>query len=99
MRKYYFDGTDRTMFSDTIFKDFTYECIGFTQNDKIDKDDEFKKKKRIVFKYTPGESSIDISKWIFPNSSGNKIHNAKNYRIQMDGTDIHVPSDHIDEEK
>lgn len=99
MRKYYFDGTDKTMFSDTIFKDFTYECIGFTQNDKIDRDDEFKKKKRTVFKYTPGESSIDVSKWVFPNSSGNKIHNAKNYRIVIDGNDIHVPSDHNDEEK
>ena len=99
MRKYYLDGTDKTMFSDTIFKDFTHECMGFTQNDKLDKDDEFKRKKRVVFKYTPGETQIDLTKWVFPNSSGNKIHNPRNYRIILKDNDVHVPIEQINEEK
>lgn len=99
MRKYYMDGTDRTMFSDTVFKDFTVNCVGFTQNDKIDKDDEFKKKKRITFKYTPMETTIDVTKWIFPNSSGNKIHNPKNYKIIFNENDPHDKSDMYDDDE
>lgn len=96
MRKYYFAGTDKTMFSDTVFKDFSVECIGFTQNEKIERDDAFKKHRRMGFKYTPGEgTTIDLSKWFFSNSSGNKIHNEKNYRIILE-KDIHVPSPKIE---
>jgi len=83
MRNYYFDKTENNVFSKTIFQDFISDCIGFTQNDKIDHDDTFKSKKRIMFKYTPNETKIDISKWYFSNTSGNKVHNSKNYQIHF----------------
>lgn len=90
MRKEYFDSNDKNIFSETIFKDFGHKCIGFTQNDKIDHDEMYKKKPRVVFKYTPNVTKIDISKWRFTNSSGNQIHNPKNYKIKFDDHDYHV---------
>lgn len=88
MRNYYFEVTDNNVFSKTLFQDFISECMGFTQNDKIDHDDMFKKKKRVVFKYTPNETKIDISKWYFSNTSGNKIHNSKNYQIHFENGEM-----------
>lgn len=99
MRKYYFEGTDKTVFSDTIFKDFGIKCMGFTQNDKIDHDQTFKANKRVVFRYTPKETKVDLSKWTFSNSSGNKIHNEKNFKIKFEGEDIHIISKRGDEEQ
>lgn len=95
MRRYYFDGTDVNYFNDTIFKDFSINCIGFTQSDKIDKADEFKKnakeKKIVIFKYDPDQKDkVDLSKWVFDNSSGNPINNPKNYKIQMKDEDLHM---------
>lgn len=94
MRKYYFDGTNKTFFSDTIFKDFTTDCAGVTKNDKIDKAEEFKmQKNHSVFKYDPDQGKkIILEDWKFANSSGNKINNPKNFKIKFtDQTnDIHV---------
>lgn len=89
MRKYYLDGSDNTMFSDTVFKDFNHKCMGFTQSDKLERDDMFRKHKRVAFKYTPNETTIDVSKWVFSNNSGNKINNPKNYKIIFNENDIH----------
>lgn len=92
MRKYYLDNTNQTFFSETVFKDFVYKCIGFTQNARIDKEEEFAKSKRIAFKYNPQNPNVDYSRWDFVNSSGQPIKNNKNYKIKFDANtkDIHV---------
>jgi len=101
MRRNYLDGTDNTIFSDTIFRDFGVNCIGFTQNEKIERNELFKrnKKRHIAFKYTPNETKIDTSIWIFSNSSGNKIHNIKNYKIHFENNDVHVKLEEDDNKK
>jgi hypothetical protein len=98
MRKYYLDETDKTFFDESIFKDFSIDCIGQTKSDKILHTEEMKIKKRVTFKYSPDENKkIDLTKWFFSNSSGNQIHNKKNYKIQLEN-DIHQNNEKINDE-
>jgi hypothetical protein len=92
MRKLYFNETEKTLFEDSIFKDFVIECMGETKSDKILHAEEMKKNKRVTFRYSPEDNkTIDLTRWVFANSSGNKIHNQKNYKIKFDeNNDIHL---------
>lgn len=95
MRQSYFDKKNETYFDNNIFKDFISNCIGFTQDIKIEKQLEIKKlkeeKKKLVFKYSPEDKKkLDVSEWKFSNSSGNKINNIKNYKIKFDKDDFHA---------
>lgn len=99
MRKEYLSEKDRTMFSKTIFGDFIYDCMGVTQNDKIYHDELFKTKKRVVFRYKPAETKIDPKKWNFANSSGNQVHNSKNFKIKFTDFDYHTNTEEPKEEE
>jgi len=102
MRNFYFLNAEKTMFDNSVFQDFVIECMGVTQNDKIYHDIQFKTHRRVVFKYTPRETKIDLSKWVFMNSSGNAVNNPKNLKIHFgsdsDDEKIHIMNKKILEE-
>jgi len=98
MRRYFMMSKDKNFLDDTVFKDFSGECIGFTQDLKLERLEERKiTKGRNTFNYYPDRGETDISKWFFMNSSGNVIRNQKNYLITIE-PDLHTVEE-VDEEK
>jgi hypothetical protein len=100
MRKYYFDKNKKTFLDDTLFKDFTVPCIGHTLTALQEKqrkiNDRKKKGKRLTFSYYPDQELQEFENtWIFPNSSGNQIHNPKNFKL----TGSLIETDSVDEEE
>jgi len=75
-RKNYLAETNKTVYDDTIFQSFVVECMGITMDpfreQHIKRSEKYKKGKLIVWKYDP-ENKKDENKYIFKNSSGNKI--------------------------
>ena len=75
-RKNYLAETNKTVYDDTIFQSFVVECMGIKMDpfreQHIKRSEKYKKGKLIVWKYDP-ENKKDENKYIFKNSSGNKI--------------------------
>lgn len=89
IRNYYFNTYKKNFMDDTIFKDFTYYCIGYTiepsRKQRLLYESRHKNKERIQFKYNPSNSNDreNIKKLVYkyPNISGNIINNPKNLKI------------------
>jgi hypothetical protein len=87
IRNYYLEKNKKSIFDETLFQEFTYECKG----DALDPQREsrlikLKKKaegKPIVFRYKPETEYEEhpSTNYRFANSSGNPINNERNYRI------------------
>lgn len=86
MRRYYFDKNGKTLLDDTLFQSFIETCIGeaidpIMEARRLRK--EKKEKKGIaVFNYKPVRELK--TKWVFANTSGNKINNPKNLRLKIE---------------
>lgn len=86
MRNEFLTTTRRNFLDDTPFKDFVINCIG----DEITADKQMRmriesrkqKKKPLVHRYIPAdELKEEPPKYIFSNSSGNKINNDRNLQL------------------
>jgi Mimiviridae putative poly(A) polymerase catalytic subunit len=98
MRDYYFKTKNKNMMDDTIFEDFIINCIGEEMTMEKEKRLRIEKRKRqkkpLVHRYTPADNFVEKPpKFIFNNSSGNKVNNPKNLRLADDVKD----EDDIDE--
>lgn len=91
MRREFMAFKDKTFLDDTIFKDFSGDCVGQTKQGKIEKLEEKRAGiKKHMFSYNPEKpGGANEANWTYMNSSGNMVHNPKNYRIKLD-PDIHV---------
>jgi hypothetical protein len=91
MRRDYLNNKEQNFLDNSLFRDFNTDCIGYTQDPKIERLEEMQiTKGRGRFDYHPeGGKKLDPSNWVFKNSSGNIIKNVKNYKIDIT-PDIHV---------
>jgi hypothetical protein len=89
MRTYYLKKNNKTIMDKGLFGDFVVDCIGKTISSKKEANMRIQKRlkanKPAVWRYKPEDEIKDpveeSSKWRFKNSSGNIIHNEKNYRL------------------
>lgn len=87
-RNDYLKQNRKTIIDDTIYQEFYSECTGLTIDPprlfrlKVEK--RKKNKSRYIFIYEPasGNDKPDITKYKFPNTSGNEINNPRNLRIK-----------------
>lgn len=92
MRNYYFTNTEKNFLDDTLFREFTTDCVGHTiQPEKQRKlliESRKKNNKKLTFIYEPvdGITEPEIS-YVFANSSGNYINNENNRYIRFDKID------------
>ena len=91
IRNYYLEKYNKTIFDDTIFKEFVINCIGFTitpekQRDLIIKERK-KNRQRMVIRFEPNEGDKHIEPFNFSNSSGNQINNIKNLKLGKNEND------------
>lgn len=88
----------KSFLDDTIFKEFTISCMGQTLQPEVERmiliEKRKKQKKPLVFRYEPGEEQKEAPKYIFTNSSGNKINKEKNLRLKE-----HIENEDDDEEE
>jgi hypothetical protein len=102
MRDQYFKSNNKNMMDSTIFEDFIIDCIG----EEMTSDKEMrlriesrkKKKKPLVHRYIPVDAIVDNPpKYIFNNTSGNRVNNTKNLKLadnfKGDEDDIDESSD------
>lgn len=102
MRNYYFKKNDKTIFDDTLFKDFVVQGIGYTIQPEREKtimiDEKKKQHKRYMFRYEPvyvvSETPTKIS-FIFSNTSGNEITNTRLLKLS---SVVDPVSDEIDDD-
>lgn len=84
-RNLFFIKNNKNIFSDTIFKDFIIECIGFTQmpdrEQRLLLEERKKNNKKYMFKYDPETDTKIIPNYFFQNSSGNMINKKKNLKL------------------
>jgi hypothetical protein len=84
MRNYYLKQNKKTLLDDTLFQDFMITCIGDTSDPMrdtwLDRQKKFKEGKRVIFKYDPSKKQ-NKPEYKFPNTSGNIIRNARNFKI------------------
>ena len=89
MKKYYFEKTKKTIFDDSLFKEFILRCAGNTMTPQMEKTIRMDKKKkagkRYAWNYAPENDKGRESdvRYIFKNSSGNPIRNEKNKKISL----------------
>lgn len=87
IRNYYLEKNKKTMFDDTLFQEFSTECIGEAldpaRESRLVKAKKFAEGKLVTFRYRPETEYEEnpSSTYRFPNSSGNPIHNDRNYKI------------------
>ena len=85
-RNHYLDTNNLTVINDSIFREFTIECIGETmEQSRIQRlliESRKKNNKPYVFRYEPSEKKKKIPNYIFDNSSGNKVTNVKHKQIK-----------------
>lgn len=83
MRSYYFRTNKKTLLDDSLFQSMITDCIGEARDPIISALEKRKKKKdagkRAVFRYYP--VAVLKHKWVFANTSGNKINNPKNLKL------------------
>lgn len=84
-RNYYMAKNKKTIFDDTIFKEFVIPCIGVPitpENErKLIIESRKKLNKKYMFLYDPAENIKEAVNYVFANSSGNPINNAKNLKL------------------
>lgn len=86
MRRYYLNKHKKTVFDNTIFKEFETECIGHEIKPEIEKQERIDKRKKkgtiLVFKYNPEEGIKEpVSEYKFSNTSGNPVNNRSKMKI------------------
>lgn len=91
MRRNFLIDKNQNFLDNSIYKDFNGECIGYTQDPKVERLEEMNiTHGKGRFDYHPESGKqIDPNSWVFKNSSGNAIRNMKNYKIRIE-PDIHV---------
>jgi len=94
IRNYYLKINNKDMLDDTIFQQFSTECIGNPINpfdsSSLRRLKRREEKKPIVFTYVP-ISKPDLKYWNFSNTSGNEINNPNNLRLSKED-EIFTPS-------
>ena len=105
MRNWYLDKTKKTIFDDTIFKDFVLECRGNMVTPQVEKQIRYEKrnksgKKNVIFRYNPANEKDRESKMVFrfKNSSGNPINNASNRKIDLNLNKIYKEETDVEQE-
>lgn len=85
-RNYYLDKNKKTIFDSSVFSDFIIDCLGETITAKkemcIRIKENLSKNKPAIFQYRPSSGiKNEANQFQFKNSSGNKINNEKNLKI------------------
>ena len=85
MRKYYFDKNEKTLLDNTLFQSFISSCVGeaidpIMEAQRLRKERK-EKKGSALFIYKPVRELKN--KWVFANTSGNKINNPKNLKLKI----------------
>jgi hypothetical protein len=89
MKNYYFDRTGKNIFDNSLFQEFVIRCVGEMMDPKMEKAVRIEKKKkagkRYMWMYNPENEKDRESdhKYVFKNSSGNKINNDRNMKIDL----------------
>lgn len=85
MRNHYFESTGKHLLDETPFKEMEINCAGKTLTPFMEKKLRILKNKkanrRYTFKYDPSVPISKRPKFVFLNSSGNKINNDKNLKL------------------
>jgi hypothetical protein len=104
MKNYFFNATSKTIFDDSLFKEFVLRCVGEMMTPQMEKAVRMEKKrkagKRYAWSYNPenDKDKENDAKYYFKNSSGNPIKNEKNMKIQLKESDD-KDVDNIDDEE
>lgn len=84
-RNYYLTKTNKTIFDDTIFKEFVIQCKGIPVSPESERqliiESRKKANKKYIFSYDPAENLKEDISYVFANSSGNQINNEKNLKL------------------
>jgi hypothetical protein len=88
LRNEYYKKENKNIFDETIFQDFIINCIGKPLDVYKEKKEKIEERKRNKMKYTFNyDPSTDKNKnreiYNFANSSGNKINNPKNLKLNI----------------
>lgn len=88
MRNYYFKKNNKSFLDNTIFQEFIPYCAGESIDPQRERrlmiDHRKKNNKRAVFVYEPSSDLREPeSNYVFANSSGNKINNPKNLKLEI----------------
>jgi hypothetical protein len=87
-RNVYLKDNKKNIFDKTIFEEFVINCVGITISNQMEKKLLIKQRKeagkRYVIRYDPADKIIEPFRYIFPNSSGNKINKQGNFKISND---------------
>jgi Mimiviridae putative poly(A) polymerase catalytic subunit len=99
MKSWYFNNSNKTMYDDTLFKDFVLQCRGNMLTPKRERQLRIERRKaagkRYVFRYMPaneGDRNAEI-RYRFNNSSGNPIRNDSNHQIDLTAEEINIKDD------
>lgn len=84
IRNYYLKTNKKTLLDDTLFQDFMITCIGETSNPIRDtwwlRQKKIEEGKRMMYQYYPDKKQKQ-PEFKFPNTSGNVIRHARNFKI------------------
>ena len=86
IRNNYFNNTKTNFLTpNTLFEEFTAECMGETKQPEREKGERIRERKkknlRYVFSYSPEDGVQESISWKFSNSSGNEIKNVNHMRL------------------
>jgi len=98
MRNFYLSKEKKTIFDETLFRDFIIRCVGDTIMPEREKrliiEQRKKANKKFIFSYDPSTTLKEAdTNYVFSNSSGNPINNIKNLKLADN-----IPSKSIQEE-
>lgn len=102
MRNEYFKKYKKTILDDSLFKEFKFECVGTLISPEIERmhliERRKKGKKPIVHRYDPSDNEDkEPPKYLFTNTSGNKINKEKNLRLIDNVNDVDEDVDENEE--
>lgn len=105
MKNYYFDREKKTIFDKSLFQEFIVKCIGDMVTPKMEQqiriDRKREKGQRYSYSYDPKKDKKSEIKYIFKNSSGNRINNAKNQKIDLinkyASSELEIDEDYVDD--
>lgn len=84
-RKHYFKKNNKNLLDDTLFQSFIPTCVGDAVDPIMEgrrlRKERKEKKKSAMFSYKPVKELNN--KWVFSNTSGNKINNPKNLKLKI----------------
>ena len=87
IRNYYLEKNKKTMFDDTLFQEFSVECVGEAldpmRENRLIRNKKFMERRLVTYRYKPENDYEEhpTTTYKFANSSGNSIHNERNYKI------------------